>query len=256
MSPELHARLAQPVGDRLGHGVRLLVDLLEHEGLVAALLGGLLVPVDLCRPRARSRSPSGVEEPRALGRDRHDLAVVDQLHAAGLGHERGDGGGDEALAVAEAHHQRALLAGAHQHVGLVGGHRDERVVAAQVVVGEPHGLDQVAVEVRGDQVRHHLGVGLGGELGALGLAAGRAARSSSRRSRSGRCGSARRCPSAGGRSPRSRGRAWPSACGRCRSSPSGGRSTRATASRRFCRLPTACTLPIAPSVTSDRPAES
>ncbi len=35
------------IGDRLGHGVRLFVDLLEHERLVAALLGGLLVPVDL-----------------------------------------------------------------------------------------------------------------------------------------------------------------------------------------------------------------
>ena len=54
-------------------------------------------------------------------------------------------------------------------LGLVGGHRDERVVAAQLVVGQADGLDQVAVEVRGDQVRHHLGVGLGGELGALGL---------------------------------------------------------------------------------------
>ena len=69
---EVDAVVAQrAVGDRLGDGVGLLVDLLEHERLVAALLGGLLVPVDLrdlalelgCRrasmkrrrPRARSR---------------------------------------------------------------------------------------------------------------------------------------------------------------------------------------------------------
>ena len=37
----------QAVGDRLGDGVGLLVDLLAHEGRVAALLGGVLVPVDL-----------------------------------------------------------------------------------------------------------------------------------------------------------------------------------------------------------------
>ena len=37
----------QAVGDRLGDGVGLLVDLLHHEGRVAALLGGLLVPGDL-----------------------------------------------------------------------------------------------------------------------------------------------------------------------------------------------------------------
>ena len=37
----------QPVGDRLGDRVGLFVDLLQHEGLVAALLGGVLVPGDL-----------------------------------------------------------------------------------------------------------------------------------------------------------------------------------------------------------------
>ena len=35
------------VGDRLGDRVRLLVDLLEHERLVAALLGDVGVPVDV-----------------------------------------------------------------------------------------------------------------------------------------------------------------------------------------------------------------
>ena len=65
-------------------------------------------------------------------------------------------------------HQRALLARADEHAGLVGRHRDERVVAAQLVVGSADGLDQVAVVVVRDQVRHHLGVGLGGELGAVG----------------------------------------------------------------------------------------
>ena len=73
---------------------------------------------------------------------------------------------DEVLALAHAHHERALLAGADEQVGLVGRHRDERVVPAQLVVGEPDGLDQVAVEVLGDQVGHHLGVGLGAELDA------------------------------------------------------------------------------------------
>ena len=47
---QIHAVGAdRAVGDRLGDGVGLLVDLLEHEGLVAALLGGVGVPVDLVR---------------------------------------------------------------------------------------------------------------------------------------------------------------------------------------------------------------
>ena len=73
------------------------------------------------------------------------------------------------LALADADDQRALLARADEHARVVRRHRDERVVAAQLVVGAAHGLGEVAVEVLGDQVRHDLGVGLGGELGALGL---------------------------------------------------------------------------------------
>ena len=37
----------KPVGDRFRDRVRLFVDLLQHEGLVAALLGRVLVPGDL-----------------------------------------------------------------------------------------------------------------------------------------------------------------------------------------------------------------
>ena len=48
-----------------------------------------------------------------------------------MGEEGGDAGGEELLAVAAADDQRALLAGADEHVGLVGGDGDERVVAAQ-----------------------------------------------------------------------------------------------------------------------------
>ena len=57
------------VGDRLGDGVGLLVDLLEHERLVAALLGGLLVPVDLL-DRALDRAAVGASRTRRRRRGR------------------------------------------------------------------------------------------------------------------------------------------------------------------------------------------
>jgi hypothetical protein len=58
---------ADAVADRLLHGLRLLVDLLEHERLEAALLGALEIPVDLLRGRRldllavdETRTPPGV----------------------------------------------------------------------------------------------------------------------------------------------------------------------------------------------------
>jgi hypothetical protein len=143
------------------------VDLLQHEALVAVLLGSVLVPVDLVNV-ALDGPALRVDEAGALGGHGHDLAVLHELHVAGLREEGRDRGSDEALAVAHAHHQRALLAGAHEHLRLVGRHRHEGVVAAKVVVREPHRLHEVALEVVGDQVGHHLGVGLGGEVRAVG----------------------------------------------------------------------------------------
>ncbi len=76
------------VADRLAHRIGLLVDLLEHEGLVPALLGLLVVPLDRLDLLVLDR-PVGVEEARALGRDLDDLAVLDQLDPPRLVEERG-----------------------------------------------------------------------------------------------------------------------------------------------------------------------
>ncbi len=112
-------------------------------------------------------TPSGVEH--------DDLAVFDVLHGAGLREEGGHGGGDELLALAAAHDQRALAARTHERFGLVEAHRDEREVAVQLGVGGAHGVGEVARVVVGDQVGDHLGVGLGGEGAALARSGARAA---------------------------------------------------------------------------------
>ncbi len=154
------------VGDGLGYGVRLLVDLLEHERLVAALLGGRLVPVHV-RDLTLQRSAVGREELHAVGAQHHDLAVLDELHVARVREEGGDGGAEELLAVAAADDQRALLARPHEGARLVGAHRDERVVALELVVGGANGLGEAAQRhVVGDEVGDDLCVRLRRVVGA------------------------------------------------------------------------------------------
>ena len=84
-----------------------------------------------------------------------------------LGQEGGYRRGDELLALAAADDQRALLARADEHVGLVEAHRDERIVALELGVGGAYRVGKVAGVVVGDQMRDDLGVGLRGEHGAL-----------------------------------------------------------------------------------------
>ena len=161
---EIHPLLSRDaLAERLGDRVRLLVDLLEHERLVALFLGRVSVPVDLDHV-ALDRLPAGGVELDALRPEHDDLVVVYVLDAARLAQKCGDRRADELLALAAADDQRALLARANQNPGLLGAHGHERVVAAEFRVRLTDCFDQAPLRVmKRDQVGNHLGIGLRGE---------------------------------------------------------------------------------------------
>ena len=163
--------MAHAVADRLGDGLGLLVDLLEHERLEAALLGAFDVPVQLDEI-VLDRRPVDAAERHALGRDRDDVAVGGKVHATRLGQEGGGVRGQERLAVADADDERRLAPRADEQVGMVGVDGDEGEMALHLLVRLRDGLDEVAAVVALDQVRDGLGVGLGGERVPVVLEAG------------------------------------------------------------------------------------
>ena len=67
--------------DRLGDRVGLFMDLLEHERLIPALLGGVLVPVDRLH-RPLQLLARGRRDRDAVGAQHDDLVVVEELHLA------------------------------------------------------------------------------------------------------------------------------------------------------------------------------
>src|SRR4029077_14557869 len=92
---EVHAILAgRAIEDRLGDGVRLFVYLLERERLEAALLGGLLVPVD-GRLLALDLLAAGSRDRHPAGPQHDDLSVLHVLHTPRLSQEGGYRRGDE-----------------------------------------------------------------------------------------------------------------------------------------------------------------
>src|SRR5438876_1000103 len=95
---ELDAVAMDAIGHGLGDSRGLLVDLLQHEGLVAALLGGVVVPVDLGQLARDRLAGDRVEEGRAVRANHDDLVVADDADAARVLEERRDRGGDEGLA--------------------------------------------------------------------------------------------------------------------------------------------------------------
>ena len=174
--------MADPVADRLGDRLRLLVDLLQHERLEAALLGAFEIPVEL-DGLVLDRRPVRAREDDRVGRDRHDVAVVREVDPRGSREKRCGVRGEEVLAVADPDDERRLQPRCDEQVGMVGVDDDEREVALQLGEGPGNRLDEVAGVVALDQVRDRLGVGLRGEHVAVGGEALAAARGSSRRCR-------------------------------------------------------------------------
>jgi hypothetical protein len=124
------AVLAEPAEEGLADRLGLLVDLLEHEVLVALLLGRVDVPADRVAVRFGLVAVD-VDDLDALGGDPGDLAVEERGDVAGVGDQRGDVGGAVADPVVVGDDQRRLELGDHDRVGLVGGDEAERVGALE-----------------------------------------------------------------------------------------------------------------------------
>ena len=115
-----------------------------------------------------------VGDPVAVGGDHHGLVLAELDGVAGVLDERRDVGADEHLAVADTDHQRRGPAGGDDRARIVGVGEHQREVALQPGQHGEHGPREiacgVAVAVRaGDQVHGDLGVGVAGELDAVGL---------------------------------------------------------------------------------------
>ncbi len=93
-----------------------------------------------------------------------DLVLPELDRVAGELDERRDVGGQEVLAVADPDDERGVAPRGHEAPGLVGADRDQRERPGQPLAGRAHRIREVpGLGKRGlQQVRHHLGVGLGG----------------------------------------------------------------------------------------------
>ena len=159
----------------VGHRGGLLGDLLEHEVLVAALLGGTQVPVDVEIRGTRIIAVAvEVEDLIPVGGDHHGLVLAQFDRVAGVLDERRHIRADEHLPVADAQHQRGGPAGGHDGARLVGVGEHQREMALQPAQHGQHRGGEITGGLAnaigpGDQVHGHLGVGVAGELHAVGF---------------------------------------------------------------------------------------
>ncbi len=158
--------------DRVGNGTRLLVDLLLHEAVVAALFRRDGIPVDQLGIAAQRRTLD-VEDREFVATEHREVPVLEEHHLARVREQRGDVGAEEGFALADAEDDRgAALLGGDDVVGIRFGNDGDRVRTDHQLRGAAHGRRQIrraAAQFALDQVRHEFGVGLGLDLATLGL---------------------------------------------------------------------------------------
>ena len=128
--------------------------------------------------------PAGVamEHAEGAGRDHRHFMISEVDNPVGVAGERARIAGDEVLAIANTHHQRAAQAGGHQHVGPVAEEDEQAIGAAELrdrlphchhpgrvggIVGNRAARGHRPSETTIDEVGDHLGVGFRPEDVAL-----------------------------------------------------------------------------------------
>ena len=163
--------LVEAAGDGCPDGLGLLVHLLEHVVLIAALLGGLDVPVDV-RHRSLLLATDDVGDGDGAWTDVGHVSLFEEDDVSRVGQYGRDVRGQEGLLGAQPYDERHVHLGPDHALGLAPVDDRQRVGAVGPVEGRAHGRAEVAVVGLFDEVGYGLGVGLGVEVVAAGLELG------------------------------------------------------------------------------------
>jgi hypothetical protein len=154
------------------HGVanrpRLLVNLLEHEVLVAALFRQNRVPQHVRHLPVHGPALK-VAQTHAVGLQNRHVAIRQEEHVAGIAENRRHVGRDEVFVVADAYHHRRTVPRRYDLIGIRARDHGQRKHPGQFLHRCADSLFQVAREVFLHQVRDDFGVSLGPELVAFGF---------------------------------------------------------------------------------------
>ncbi len=135
---------AEPAAQRVFQRLGLLVDLLEHVVLEAALVRLAGIPDDLMDRGVHAR-PFLVEDVPALRGQHTQLVVLQVNDLLGLSDEGAGVAGQEVLIVADAEDQRAAEPGADDHAGAARADDGQAVGSLEDGQRLAHRLDQLAI---------------------------------------------------------------------------------------------------------------
>jgi hypothetical protein len=162
--------VGHPLLQGLRNCARLLVDFLQHEVAVFALLGRIRRQLAL-GDRPLDRLAAGIPDLHTAQANVGDVPLFEEDETPGHWQQRRHVGRDEMLADAHPDHDRATAAGKNQPLGIIHAHDDQRVGALQFIHGSAHGSQQAdpGLQMLVHPVDDDLGIGIRFEAVATGF---------------------------------------------------------------------------------------
>ena len=158
----------KPPADRIAQGVRLLVDLLQHEMLITTLLRRRGIHAKLGN-LARDRHIVEIADIDGLRRDNRDVVVVEIYHPLRVSNDRRSIGRNDRFAIAHTDHDRAATPRGDDATRLARREHGDAKSSFDLMQGIANRLEKIALVAIADQMREHLGVGFREEMMTLAL---------------------------------------------------------------------------------------
>ena len=151
---------------RIAHSFGLLVDLLEHEMLIAALLRRFRIPRHF-KDFLLHRFARAIRDLDAVLADNRKLTVTENIGAARARNDGGNIRGDEVFPLTETDDERIVLFRANEHIGMRLAHERERIRALDAAQYLTHCRNEITRIHLFKQVDNDLRIRLGLELVSL-----------------------------------------------------------------------------------------
>ena len=183
VQPDMHfvehdiALVVKAAEQRIGHGLRVLVNLLVHERGPATLFRRGSVPIDGETLGILHRVAVEIGDDHLVAADAHGLVLPDFHGLLGVGDERGDIRAEEVLPLAQTHHERGIMPCTDDDIRLAAVHGEDGERAGQHAGHAPQRFKQVGfagflddgVGNLAEQFRRDFGISAGGEHVPFGL---------------------------------------------------------------------------------------
>ena len=150
----------------ISYSLWLLVNLFQHEMLIAALFSCLCIPINL-KYLLGYRLTTTVGNPNRILLYYSNFTIVNNIGTTSAGNNSRNIRSNKVLSLTQANNQRIILLGANQGIRIMLGHENDRIGTLNLLQNLANSILEITIISLFQQMRQHLSISFGLEYMAL-----------------------------------------------------------------------------------------